>query len=316
MESIQFKLFVLAMAIGFVILVIKWKRLGIGSWSFDTLKFKYAQNSKFINILGTSVHYRDEGNGPVLILLHGVVSSLHTWDEWVKELSPYYRIIRFDVPGFGLTDPKDTKKFADNYWEDFLDAFVSTLGIDKFYIAGNSLGSFISWNYALKYPEKIKKMVLLDPIAFSQPVPWVLKIAKIPVINFFAKYIVPRFLIEKNILEVYGDKTKVTEKIVDRYYEITMRAGIKKSIIYIFKNIISISLSSDIGSKVKDIKVPVLILWGNDDAWVPVSLLQYWREALPSAHYIVYDGVGHVPMEEVPVQSARDVHQYLSEEID
>ncbi len=85
--------------------------MGIGSRSMDELTQHYTnQQSRFVNIDGLNIHYRDEGQGPVLVLLHGVASSLHTWDGWVEQLQPHYRIIRLDLPGHGLTGPDLARK--------------------------------------------------------------------------------------------------------------------------------------------------------------------------------------------------------------
>jgi len=82
--------------------------------NINNLKEKYLdKNSKFITVEDIKIHYRDEGIGPVLLLLHGVCSSLHTWDMWVKELGYYYRIIRIDLPGFGFSSSRDYTSIYD-----------------------------------------------------------------------------------------------------------------------------------------------------------------------------------------------------------
>ncbi len=115
--------------------------LGIRSIPFEKLSRKYTHpDSRFIDIDGIRVHYCDQGQGPVILLLHGMLSSLHTWDEWAESLKAHYRIIRLDIPGFGLTGYFTSKKCHRDLYIKFLHRLVETLGLEKFDIAGNSLG--------------------------------------------------------------------------------------------------------------------------------------------------------------------------------
>ena len=129
----------------------------------ETLKKKYCnEQSKFIEINGQEIHYRDEGSGYPLVLVHGTSSSLHTWDAWTNELKNDFRIIRMDIPAFGITgETKDRNYTIENYVK-FIDAFTTALGVDTFYLAGNSLGGEITWNYAYSHPDRVKKIILID----------------------------------------------------------------------------------------------------------------------------------------------------------
>ena len=140
--------------------------LGLTDIPVKELKEKYAPPpSKFIDIDGLEVHYRDEGKGTNLVLLHGIFDNLHTWQGWVDELDTQYRIIRMDLPGWSITGPPNFEYNLENNII-FLNKFLKKLGIKKFHLAGNSLGGYLAWNYALKYPEQVKKLILLDPVAY------------------------------------------------------------------------------------------------------------------------------------------------------
>ena len=143
--------------------------MGMTSQPLSGLTEKYTdETSKFMAVDDLVIHYRDEGDGPTLVLLHGVGSSLHTWDGWVQRLGDHYRILRIDLPGHGLTgiDPR-TKEYDIAYMVDKLDKFLNKLSIDKMYLAGNSLGGYISWNYALHRPDRVEKMILLDSVSYT-----------------------------------------------------------------------------------------------------------------------------------------------------
>ncbi|HZX63804.1 MAG TPA: alpha/beta hydrolase, partial [Myxococcales bacterium] len=111
-----------------------------GDIPLQDLKGRYAgAASRFLDIGGLQVHYRDEGDGPPLLLLHGTGSSLHTWDGWAGALRDRFRVIRMDLPGFGLTGPNKDDDYRISSYVEFVEAFRKRLGLDTFALAGNSL---------------------------------------------------------------------------------------------------------------------------------------------------------------------------------
>ena len=184
------------------------------------LKAKYATApSSFIPIAGMDVHYRDEGNRTdsiPIVLIHGTGSSLHTYDDWARNLKEDYRVIRMDLPAYGLTGPFPDRKYTIDHYVIFIKDFLSALGIKKCRLAGNSLGGNIAWNFTLQYPEMVDKLVLIDAAGYpasSKSIPVAFKIARIPVLNNLFTYISPHFIVESSVKNVYADKTKVTDSI-------------------------------------------------------------------------------------------------------
>ena len=160
--------------------------------TIEELSPKYAAApSQFMTLSGRKIHYRDEGEGPTIVLIHGTGASLHTWEDWTKNLIKDYRVIRLDLPAYGLTGQDPQKRYSSKDYVDLLDAFLTKLQVDNFHLAGNSLGGLVSWLYASYYPEKVEKLVLLDPSGFPfKRTPMVIKMAKIPVLNNFIRYVV------------------------------------------------------------------------------------------------------------------------------
>ena len=113
----------------------------------EKLKEKYANEfSRFVAIDGMQVHYRIEGKGMPILLVHGTGSSLHTWDDWTLKLKENYQVIRMDLPAFGLTGPNKTGDYSIEKYTQFLEEFVAQLKLDSMILAGNSLGGNIAWN--------------------------------------------------------------------------------------------------------------------------------------------------------------------------
>jgi pimeloyl-ACP methyl ester carboxylesterase len=277
--------------------------------SLAELAPKYAATpSKFMSLNGMNIHYRDQGEGAVIVLIHGTGSSLHTWEDWTQDLIRDYRVIRLDLPAYGLTGQDPQKRYSAKDYVDLLDAFLTELNVDKFNLAGNSLGGLVSWLYASYHPDKIEKLVLLNPSGFPfKETPMVIKLAKTPIINNFIRYVTPRSFIEKNIREVYYDETLIKEATIDRYHDLTQYSGNREAFIdraYIERE--------DYTKRLGLVKSTTLILWGENDEWIPVSDALKFESALPNASVIIMPKTGHVPMEEKSKESVSIVKDFLN----
>jgi len=272
------------------------------------LKAKYTNaESEFIEIDGTQVHYRREGSGDPILLIHGTASSLHTWDAWTEVLDDSHEVIRLDTPGFGLTGSVENSDYQIPFYVDYIDKFLTKLGIDSFAICGNSLGGEIAWNYASKYPDKVSKMILIDAAGFpSDEVPAIFKMATNPLLAPIIKQLTPRSLIEKNIKEVYADDSKVTTQLVDRYYDLQLREGNRDAFVIRAKSYVHQAPEKKLAS----LNTPTLIQWGSEDLWIPVDQAHKFDQHLPNSTLKVYNS-GHVPMEENPMETVKDALTFL-----
>jgi pimeloyl-ACP methyl ester carboxylesterase len=287
--------------------------MGFVDLDFETVKTRYANTeSEFIQLdglqQGIQLHYRDEGDEdkPALFLLHGIMASLHTWDGWVETLQDDFRLIRMDIPGFGLTGPYDDGIYNIDRAVDMVDQLSNKLGIQSFFIAGNSMGGYISWNFASAHPEKVKRLILLDAAGYPFKPPMMLKILRTPILKESIAYVTPKFIVSKTVNEVYGDSAKVSNKIVDRYHQLMLREGNREAVVSVFASLVDVK-----SEKIKQLKVPTLIQWGKEDAWIPVANSDKFAANIEGAKTIVYPGVGHIPMEEIPKQSANDAKDFL-----
>ena len=275
----------------------------------ENLKKKWTnEESEYLDLNGMKVHYRDEGQGEPIVLIHGTAASLHTWDDWTNELKKNYRVIRMDIPAFGLTGPDPEHDYSIKNYTDFIDGFVNKIGLNGFALAGNSLGGQIAWNYAADHPTKVKELILLDPAGYpsSKAKPLIFQIAKTPILNVLVKYITPISIIRKNIEEVYFDDSKVSDALVKRYHEMSLRAGNRDAFIARVKTVFD-----DTSEKLKSIKSPSLIIWGKEDYWIPVELAPKYHNDIPNSELFIMENVGHVPMEENPDKSVQRTIEFL-----
>jgi len=281
------------------------------------MKAKYAnQTSQFVDVGGgLTMHVRDEGkrDGPVLVLLHGSNASLQTWDPWVERLGARYRIIRLDQIGHGLTGPNPTDQYDADAFVGTLDALMVKLGVSKFALAGNSMGGFVAWEYALAHPDKLTHLVLVDaagpPEDPNKKLPIGFRIARTPGLNKLALVITPRSLFEKSLHQSVSNQAIVTPEAIDRYWELNRYPGNREATGLRFA---AYSGRTRDVSKVGTIKTPTLILWGAEDKLIPVSGADWFAQRIKGSTKVVYPGIGHIPMEETPDRSAADLDAFLS----
>ena len=274
------------------------------------LKNKYAYpTSSFIFIDGINVHFRDVGKGDAILLIHGTGASLHTWEKWINILSTDYRVISFDLPGFGLTGPDPNHNYQISRYTAILDSLMVKLKVDSFHIAGNSLGGLVAWHYTTQFPQKILTLNLIDAAGLPQPgkkPPFIFQLAKLPVLSTLLQKVTPKSIIEKSMLDVYKNDQLVTEKLIDRYFELSLREGNRTAFV---KRMSQLNEKLVVGD-LENITVPVLIQWGKDDRWIPLSNGYEFKKLIPKAELKIYDS-GHVPMEENPMETVKDYMIFL-----
>ena len=301
------------LAIAAVVMTSGCSMLGIKNIPVQELENKYyPSGSKTLDIGGQQIRYRDEGQGPVLVLIHGVCASLNTWDGWAEELADDFRVIRLDLPGFGLSPLADAGIYERQRAVALIDAMAQTLGLERFSLAGNSLGGYLSWIYAYAHPEKVEKLILVDSAGFQLKMPWMLKFASTWPFSMFSRHMMPRFMMADAVEQVYGDPERIAPGVRERYFELAMRPGGKSDYVEIFKMLGRKFSQPDVSDGIAEISVPTLVMWGDKDTWIPYpEQVENWRRALPQAKLIIYQGAGHIPMEEMPVETARDAREFL-----
>ena len=297
--------------------------------SIDYVDQKYGSpESEFLTLQkGARLHFRDEGNqnGLPLVLVHGSNASLHTFEPWVTQLAEEYRLITLDLPGHGLTGATPDRDYSMEAFVRALDQLVEHLDIQRFVLGGNSMGGHVTWRYAMEYPEKVIAMLLIDASGyFGEEASLVVETEKgeegeenesVLVFNLLQQpwfrvivpYLDPWYLTKQGVKSAYNNSEVVDEKLIYRYYELALRKGTRQATVDRFA-------SFDPASQVKmpdRLMQPTLVIWGREDALIDVAVAWQFKAAIPQAEVIVYDQVGHVPMEEIPEKSAMDVRAFL-----
>lgn len=276
---------------------------------FQDLRLQYTYpDSRFLYFDNMDVHCRIQGKGTPILLLHDAQSSLHTWSGWTEELARKYQVISVDLPGFGLTGPHPRGSYSAFMYAGFIDSLVSNLGLKKFHLAGNGLGAQIAWFYAADHPSRLDKLILLDAPGFEpKNTPWVMWLARTPVINGVMMKITPRSFIQLMLEDVYADDILVNDSLIQRHFDLLRRPGNRKA----FIDRASVSDNRPPVDIVGRINTPTLILWGAEDTRISPEYAYEFHRRIPGSLLRIYQNTGHWPQEENAAQTLEDVLAFL-----
>ncbi|MFC3414367.1 alpha/beta fold hydrolase [Algoriphagus hitonicola] len=285
-------------------------------------KYSYPE-SHFIEVDGVNLHVRFLGEGVPIFLIHGSFSSLHTWDEWQRELSPHFMTISVDLPGHGLTGPDELKRYTVEDYGQVILRLAEKLNLPRFHIAGNSMGGAVALQVASTRPDQVLSLNLLNssgaPRPTSRTLPsensseresrWVFRLLENPVFSKILLKCTPKFLFSMNLKEVYGDPQRIKAESVDRYFELMLREGNREA------TLDRISSKKDSSIDFERLTMPTLIMWGDLDRWIPVNQALAFEKGISGSNLIIFEGVGHVPMEEIPTESVAEYLSFLGVEV-
>ncbi len=267
------------------------------------------EHSRFMVVNGALLHYRDEGEGEPLLLLHGAFSSLHTFDGWVDKLKDKYRILRLDLPGFGLSDVPLNHSFTIRTYIQIISVFLDRLDIETCHVAGSSLGGWLAWEFALKYKAHVNRLILIDAAGFldDQSIPLPFKMARVPFVNRVLRFAVQPSVFELFLRQIYGDPKKLTKAVIDRYYQLFSQEGKPEAFLSMAN-----ARYKDNTLHLRELPHETLVMWGRKDTWLPIENAYKFQQRIPDAELIIYEELGHIPMEEDPHETALDLWAFLS----
>jgi pimeloyl-ACP methyl ester carboxylesterase len=303
----------LIVAAGLLLVVL----IGAGVWLYApdkpraALEAKYAAPpSRFLQAAGVRLHLRDTGprDAPAVVLLHGFGASLHTWEAWAERLSAAFRVIRLDLPGFGLTGPDPTGDYTDARTVQVLSALMDELGVRRASVVGSSMGGRIAWFFAAAEPDRVDRLVLIAPDGFAGPGREYGKTPEVPFVAKLLPYVLPDRLLRPMLARAYGDPGVLTEEVFARYRDMLLAPGVRRAILAR----IGQSVLPEPGPLLRRVRAPTLLVWGEKDALVPLSNAADYAEALPDSALVSFPELGHVPHEEAPARSLEPVRAFLS----
>ncbi|UAL10689.1 alpha/beta fold hydrolase [Caulobacter segnis] len=296
-----------------VLATVGWLLMRRPDIPYATLEARYGYaDSRYMDLPdGVRAHYRDLGprDAPVIVLVHGFAASTHAWDGWAKPLSQDYRVVMLDLPGHGLTRTSDHYVFGPDSLEAAVDGVTRGLGLTRFTLVGHSMGGEVAWTYALDHADRVQRLVLIDAAGWPNEGlggGMVFKFLSNPVGRRVLKEIEIRPLMTQALRSAYVDPKLVTPALVERYVALGRAPGHRD--IMLGQRPRRVASAPDLSA----VHVPTLIVFGQEDRVIPPADGQKFRQAIPGATLILYPGVGHVPMEQIPERSVSDLKAWLA----
>jgi len=253
----------------------------------------------YVTALGVNLYYQDTGpskNATPILFLHGFGASLQTWDTWAQSLSEDYRVISVDLPGFGLTGEDPSGIYTDQRSVEVLEAFLKELKITKVVLVGNSMGGKFAWQFTARYPNQVTKLVLISPDGYASPGIEYGKKTDVPAIAELYRYFFSKTFLAMNLEPAYANPDTLNVGLVNRYYDLMLAPGVRGAILARMQQ----TVLQDPAPSLATIKVPTLLLWGEKDAFIPITNSHDYLNVMPNAKRVSLPNIGHLPQEEQP----------------
>ena len=307
----------LAIGLGVVVILLVGAFLALrqGPVPYATLEQRYAvPASRYMDLPGDMrVHYRDEGkpDGPVLVLIHGYSDSTATWKGWIKALSPDYRIISLDLPGHGLTRAPATYVSGSEPYADLVATVTKKLNAPKFAVAGNSMGGGVAWTLALRHPERVSALILVDAAGWpetgsNQKTALAFKLLRYAWGRWLLSQMDLRPVIAEGVTKAFYDPSKADAGMINRFADEARAPGHAQ--ILMGQGGRRFPATPE---RMAQIHQPTLVMHGENDNIIPVAHGKQFGATIPGAKLILYPKVGHSPQMEIPEQSAADARAFL-----
>jgi pimeloyl-ACP methyl ester carboxylesterase len=277
-------------------------------------KIKYqTPYSHFLDWNGTEIHYTEAGQGMTVLMIHGLGGSCYDFALLDSMMRDSCRVIRVDLPGFGLSDFPDISSDDPDFpgvYNRFFQYFLDALDIDSTYVIGNSMGGMMSWYLAAEQPEKVKKLVLLNSAGYDieQVQKRVTKRSGSKWVQAFVRKGIPEFMTRAGLANVFYNKDLLTDQKVTRVNDMWNTEGHMRVIF----GIAATDKFPDT-ALIRAVTCPTLILWGKQDKLVSAEHAERFHRDILNSRVIVYDSCGHVPMLERPLDVNRDVRAFFAE---
>ncbi len=264
-----------------------------------------------VTVAGWRLHVRDSGprDAPAVILIHGFGASLQTWDAWAEGLARTHRVIRFDLPGSGLSPPDPAGDYTDARSLQLLIALMDHFGLTRASLAGHSIGGRIAWTFAARHPERVDRLVLVAPDGFASPGFDYGKPPEVPSLLGLMRYVLPKPLLRINLEPAYADPTRVTDALIDRYDDLLRAPGARQALL----DRLHQTVLTDPRPLLAAIRAPTLLIWGERDAMIPFTNSADYLKTIADVRLASFPGAGHLPQEEAAAASLAAVSAFLEQ---
>ena len=289
-----------------------------GNISREQIEAQYADpDSRFVVLDGNDgirVHYKDQGSGPAVLLVHSSYGDLKDWDGWVSVLARDYRVVRLDLPAFGLTGPVPSGNYSIDRYLTLVDSLMDQLGLERFTIVGTSYGGLGAFRYAATRRDRITALVLSNSAGVEYGGRGGTSERARDTVKAFKPELKSAAGLEATLKNLINDPQRVTPELVRRktdYFNVVGRDR---------ESFVATSMYERGNPQrvLAQVRAPALVLWGGNSRGLSAETAQAFVDAMKNARStqkIVYEGGGHLLHIERPEQTARDVKAFLDREV-
>ena len=280
--------------------------------SFDELRagIPNAEYSHFADIDGVRVHYQEKGTGTPLVLLHGFTSSTYSWKDVFEPLSQNFRVIAVDLKGFGFSGKPDGD-YSRRAQATLVGHLLDYLKIEKAWLCGNSMGGEIALNFALQNPQRVGGLILIDSAGVNVTGSGSLapRYLLLPVVGrvVTALALTSDKLVRQGLEKSFYDQTKVTNERVAFYYRPLKTRGGQLAAVRARTQANEFPVEPELDR----IRVPTLIIWGAQDALIPLEAGYKINKLIKESKLVVFDSCGHLPQEEMPARVVDEITKFI-----
>jgi pimeloyl-ACP methyl ester carboxylesterase len=271
---------------------------------------------RHIHVGSIRARYWELGAGAPVLLIHGLGASAETWQDTVPVLAEAHHVYAVDLVGFGYSD-KPAAQYTVDYLVDFIRGFMDVVGTAEAALIGHSLGGALVLRFAILHPDRVSKLVLVDSAGLSRKVGLGLRLAALPLVGELLLRPSPEKT-RQALKPFFYDPILLTDAFVDLNYDLITQPGAQAAYLSTVRSLASVfgarrHIADDITARLEEIHVPTLVIWGAQDAIVPVAHADIARDRIANAQIHILPECGHMPMMEKTEEFNRLVGRFLTD---
>lgn len=270
-----------------------------------------SEYSHFVDIDGVRIHYQEKGTGTPLVLLHGFTSSTYSWKDIFEPLSRNFRVIAVDLKGFGFSGKPDGD-YSRGAQGVLVAHLLDHLKVEKAWLCGSSMGGEVALSMALRDPQRVAGLILIDSagvevLGSGSLAP---RYLLLPVVGrvLTALSLTSDKLVREGLQQSFYDRSKVTEERIAYYYRFLKTRGGQLAALRARTQADESPIEEDLNK----ISGPVLIIWGQQDALIPLEAGAKMNKLIKDSKLVVFDNCGHLPQEEMPARTVDEMVNFIA----
>lgn len=258
------------------------------------------EERNYVTVQDVKINYIERGHGDRNVLLvHGFGSSIYSWNDLLGPLGERFHVYAMDVKGFGYSEKPKDADYSLVALMDFVIDFMDAVGLERATLVGHSMGGALCLAAAIDFPERVERLVLIDAAGYPMDLPLPIRVSRMRLTSTVGRLFYGEWAVRWGLKQAFHDPSRVTPERVRAYYLPSRTKNGIGAPLKILRNYDPI-LFQYAERRIPRVRCPTLVLWGEQDTWVPVDHARRFAEDIPDAVVRLIPDCGHVPQEERP----------------